>query len=115
VLPHECLHTRVAPSLISTKRQIEKEKIKDALRHWVEEWRRKGLRAMAAAAVEPRPEVKVLVRRFARENQQEKSKETQRWGNQVRERRRERELPTRAKVLSLTRFWEGVGRDGVET
>lgn len=80
VLPQECLHTRVAPSLISTKRRIEKEKIKDALRHWIEEWRRKGSRTVAAEAAERSPEVRVLVRRFTVEGQQEKEKEDQRWG-----------------------------------
>jgi hypothetical protein len=111
VLPRECLHTRVAPSLISTKRRIEKERVKDALRHWIEEWRRNGSRVIAAEAEERRPEVRVLVRRFAKEGQQGKGKEVQRWGSHARE--RENEVPTRAKVLGLRRFWERIGRDGV--
>lgn len=111
VLPRECLHTRVAPSLISTKRRIEKEKIKDTLRQWIEVWRRKGSRTAAAEAAKRSPEVRVLVRRFAREGQQEKRREDQRWGGQA----RENEVPTRVKVLGLKTFWESVGGDGVDT
>jgi hypothetical protein len=95
--------------LISTKRRIEKEKVKDVLRHWVEEWRRRGSRAVAIE--EKKPEVRVLVRRFAKEGQQGKAREPQRWGGQGKD--REREMPTRAKVLVLKRFWEKVGREGV--
>jgi hypothetical protein len=109
-LPRECLHTRIAPALISTKRRIEKEKVKDVLRGWVEEWRRKGSRAVETVE-ERRPEVRVLVRRFAREGQVGKGMEERKWGGQRRE--REREMPTRAKVLGLRRFWEKVGREGV--
>ena len=62
-------------------------------------------------AGEQRPEVRVLVRRFAKEGQQGKGKEVQRWGSQARE--KEREVPTRAKVLGLRKFWERIARDGV--
>jgi hypothetical protein len=96
--------------LISTKRRIEKEKVKDVLRGWVEEWRRKGSRAVERVE-EGRPEVRVLVRRFAREGQVGIKREERRWGGQREE--REREMPTRAKVLDLRRFWEKVGREGV--
>lgn len=110
MLPRECLHARIAPALISTRRRIEKEKIKDVLRGWVEEWRRKGSRAVDAAVDERRPEVRVLVRRFAREGQVGKGREERRWGGPRTE--GEREMPTRAKVLGLRRFWEKVGREG---
>jgi hypothetical protein len=96
--------------LISTKRRIEKEKVKDVLRGWVEEWRRKGSRAVERVE-EGRPVVRVLVRRFAREGQVGMKREEQRWGGQRRE--REREMPTRAKVSDLRRFWEKVGREGI--
>jgi hypothetical protein len=63
---------------------------------------------------EERPEVSVLVRRFARE---EKGKgregQGQRWSRPRQE--EERELPTRVKVLGLRRFWEKVGREGFST
>jgi len=95
--------------LISTKRRIEKEKVKDVLRGWVEEWRQKGSRA-AETLEQERPEVRVLVRRFAREGQVAKGRAERRWGGQRRD--AEREMPTRAKVLGLRRFWEKVGRDG---
>jgi hypothetical protein len=96
--------------LISTKRRIEKEKVKDVLRGWVEEWRRKGSRAVESVE-EGRLEVRVLVRRFAREGQAERGREERRWGGQ--REKGEREMPTRAKVLGLRRFWEKVGREGV--
>jgi hypothetical protein len=75
----------------------------------VEEWRRKGSRAVDVE--EKRPEVRALVRRFGREGQQAQAREPQRWGGQGKD--REREMPTRAKVLGLRRFWEKVGREGV--
>lgn len=81
------------------------------LRHWVEEWRRKAPKQVDVE--EKRPEVRVLVRRFAREGQQGKAREPQRWGGQGKD--REREMPTRAKVLGLRRFWEKVGREGAAT
>jgi len=106
VLPGECLQSRIAPSLISTKRRIEKEKVKDILRHWIEEWGSKGPRTVK---VEERPVVRTLARRFAR-GVDGASKEGlgQRWGPD------KKELPTRAKVLGLRRFWEKIGNEGVK-
>jgi hypothetical protein len=51
------------------------------------------------------------VRRFAREGQVGKGREERRWGGQRSE--GEREMPTRAKVLGLRRFWEKVGKGAV--
>jgi len=105
VLPGECLQPNIAPSLISTKRRIEKEKVKDILRNWIEEWRRKGSRA---AKAEERPDVRILARKFARVNTGDgRELGAMRWT------REKRELPTRAKVLGLRRYWEKIGKEGV--
>jgi hypothetical protein len=110
VLPEEYLHARIAPSLISTKRRIEKERIKDVLRHSVEEWGRKATKAAVEEGErerEGRPDVRILVRRFARESQgAPEVRKGQRWGEG---RTKGVEMPTRAKVLGLRRFWEKVG------
>lgn len=109
MLPGECLQGRIAPSLISTRRRIEKERVKDILRHWIEEWGKKGEKASSDRNVtENRPDVRILARRFARENH---GREAPRWGRGV----EHKEMPTRAKVLGLRRFWEKVGKDGVAT
>jgi hypothetical protein len=106
VLPNECLQGRIAPSLISTRRRIEKERVKDILRHWIEEWGKKGSKATEGSGNESRPDVRILARRFARERD---ARETPRWGKGV----EHKEMPTRAKVLGLRRFWEKVGKEGV--
>ena len=108
VLPQECYRKGkgygLAPSLVETKRRIEKERVKDVLRHWVEEWRRKGCESREG--VETRPDVRRIALRFARDRE---TADVPQWG-----RRREcKEMPTRAKVLGLRRFWEKVGRDGL--
>jgi hypothetical protein len=111
VLPGECWSGGLAPSLVETKRRIERERVKDVLRHWVEEWRRRGWEDRNRVVEgEPgqRTDVRRMARRFARVKE---SRETPRWGREaVRERK---ELPTRAKVLGLRRFWEKVGKEGV--
>jgi hypothetical protein len=118
VLPSECYIKGkggyLAPSLVETKRRVEKERVKDVLRHWVEEWRRKGWESMEEMSGEQKPDVRLIARRFARSGSAnggpDKERES-RWGRFAGENRRE--MPTRAKVLGLRRFWEKVGRDGV--
>jgi len=109
VLPSECVYSAkgrwLAPSLVETKRRVEKEKVKDILRGWIEEWRRKGSEIRDIG--ETRPDVRILVRRFARSGERER--EGQKWGRRM----ESKEMPTRAKVLGLRRFWEKVGREGV--
>lgn len=100
VLPDEYVHGRLAPTLISTKRRIEREKVKDVLRGWVEEWRKRG--GERAVGEESRPNVRILVRRFGRPGAE--SGQGRALGR--------REAPTRARVAGLTRFWEGKGREG---
>ena len=110
VLPSECYAKGkgglLAPSLIETKRRVEKERVKDLLRHWVEEWRRKGWESREDAAGD-KPDVRRIARRFARNGT---NTAESRWGRAAGEGRRE--MPTRAKVLGLRRFWEKVGREG---
>ncbi|KAL3421811.1 F-box domain-containing protein [Phlyctema vagabunda] len=107
VLPRET--TYLAPSLIETKRRIERERVKDVLRHWIEEWRKKG-DEITAGETAVKPDVRRMVRRFARGNG---SANDTRWGSS--RRGETREMPTRAKVLGLRRFWEKVGREGIQS
>jgi F-box-like len=112
VLPGECyinggkggLGRGLAPGLVEVKRKVERERVRDFLRGWVEEWRRKGSEIRKGEA--ERVEVRWMARRFAEDN---KGQEQSRWGRRV----EVREAPTRAKVLGLRRFWEKVGREGV--
>ena len=106
----------LAPALVETKRRVERERVKDTLRHWVEEWRRRGSEVVEARGVEElgggKPDVRRMARRFGRDREMRdirENREGARWGAQRRERR---EAPTRAKVLGLRRFWERVGREG---
>ena len=89
------------------RRKIERERLKDGLRAWI---------ARRADAVEKRlsngqerekPSVRSLVQRFARRTG---GKERDgRWGRGALEKRKRESEPTRAHVLGLKRFWEGVG------
>ena len=109
VLPKECYGyggRGLAPSLVETKRRVERERVKDVLRGWVEEWRRRGSEKRVGGEGEEKMDVRRMARRFARE---EGRGEGQRWGKRV----VVKEAPARAKVLGLRRFWEKVGREGV--
>lgn len=121
VLPRECvvkgrgIGEGMAPGLVGLKRKVERERVKDELRGWVEEWRRKGWeerrRMDEMNGSEGKPDVRRLVRRFARDRNTNNSNDgRQRWGGNA---ERRREDPTRAKVLGLKRFWEKVGRGDV--
>jgi hypothetical protein len=118
VLPSECYAKgkgALAPSLVEVKRRIERERVKDVLRGWVEEWRRRGCESMETVGMDQKPDVRRIARRFARNgnvnvNAMERERQS-RWGRAAGQERRE--LPTRAKVLGLRRFWEKVGREGV--
>jgi hypothetical protein len=102
-------YTGLAPSLVETKRRIERERVKDVLRGWVEEWRRRGSDSREGEPENQRPDVRRIARKFARDSKVGEREKESRWGRPA---KRERELPTRAKVLGLRRFWEKVGRDG---
>lgn len=122
VLPAECFrgnarpdrdykggYTGLAPSLVETKRRIERERVKDVLRGWIEEWRRRGSHHREGEEGGPRPDVRRMARRFARDGKASDGAKESRWGRAA---KTEREAPTRAKVLSLRRFWEKVGKEG---
>jgi hypothetical protein len=135
ILPEECLTRSVSPALVATRRKVIRESLKDGLRAWVE-----GRAVLAQKqkadevdAVE-KISVKGLVRRYTARRvvadgqderldavALEKKKAQMRWGREADlARKREREKrrgvngacsqPTRAKVLGLKRFWEGVIR-----
>ncbi|KAK2627077.1 hypothetical protein QTJ16_003043 [Diplocarpon rosae] len=108
VLPRECVVRGMAPGLVETKRRVERERVKDVLRGWVGEWRRRGAETCEGEreAEGQRIDVRRMARRFTRDGRE--GRET-RWGER---RRREREDPARAHVLALRRFWERVGREG---
>ncbi|KAL2059775.1 hypothetical protein VTL71DRAFT_10159 [Oculimacula yallundae] len=119
VLPRECWcwsangggGRGIAPGLVDVKRRVERERVKDRLRGWVEEWRRRGCEREVEWVEGERVEVWRLVRRFAREGTEGRDDGEKRWGAQRRT-GNGREAPTRAKVLGLRRFWERVGREG---
>ena len=99
----------LAPSLVETKRKIERERVKDVLRGWVEDWRRRGSDSREGETENQRPDVRRMARKFARDGRVGDREKESRWGKSA---RREREMPTRAKVLGLKRFWEKIGREG---
>ena len=115
VLPAECYlyHSQgsssrlVAPALVETKRKIERERIKDVLRNWVGKLRDRTACATLEAQ-EPAVDVQGLAKRFGAWAELRQSNKPIRWGE--RSITRSRDLPTRAKVLGLRRFWERVGR-----
>lgn len=135
ILPEECATRSISPGLVATRRKVIRECLKDGLRAWVEgravlAQKRKADEVDAAE----KTTVKGLVRRYsahrvaadAQVNRLdtvalEKKKAQARWGREADlARKREREerrrasgacsQPTRAKVLGLKRFWEGVIR-----
>lgn len=97
------------------KRQVEREKLKDGLRRWLE------AKAAQVERQEEREEqrrvwtVRSLVRRFTVRKALEEDivgkagGSDRRWGKSRTERVKVYE-PDRAKVLGLRRFWEGVAR-----
>ena len=115
VLPGECWKGGkayiggLAPSLVETKRRVERERVKDLLRHWVEEWKRRGPpEKVDEVEGAPKTDVRRMAKRFARGRE---SREAPKWGREAG--REKREMPTRAKVLGLRRFWEKLGQGGV--
>lgn len=131
ILPEEYVKKIVCPALLETRRRVIKESLKDGLRAWVTSC---GLKAQHQKALEldehEKVTVKALVRRItarklAMELEEQASagsvhkKKTQaKWGRalevqRLKEESRNEELrgckhPTRARVLNLKKFWEGV-------
>ncbi len=138
ILPEECARRNVSPAIVVTRRKVIRESLKDGLRAWVEgrgiqAQKRKADELDAAERIT----VKSLVRRFAARKvaqdttQQarahhldpvamEKRKAQARWGREVELARMNEERravthgtsaqPTRAHVLGMKKFWEGVIR-----
>jgi len=139
ILPEECARRNgVSPVIVATRRKVIKESLKDGLRAWVEGRgiQAQKRKADELETVE-KNSVKNLVRRFtARKLAQdvattyrtqtldpvmaEKRTAQARWGREVELARRSEERrsatqgtssqPTRAHVVGLKRFWEGVIR-----
>lgn len=134
IIPAECAKRTVSPLLIETRRKVIRESLKDGLRAWVEN---RGLKAQQQRIAElnetERANVKLVVRRLTArelaeelENQVdsislEKRRAQARWGRalemQMLQDERKRKMrgtdclhPTRAHVLSLRRWWEGMIR-----
>ena len=138
IIPQECANRRMSPSIFAKRRQIMRETLKDGLRAWVDG---RGLQAQKRKADElefaERRTVKSLAQRFNGKKlvvelessthriDLEKRKAHARWGREAEIARRKEERrassntgcshPTRAHVLSLKRFWEGVIRSGGAT
>lgn len=92
----------MAPGIVEVKRRVERERVKDGLRAWLE---RKARRVGAEAEKtreccggEGRISVRRLVQRFTNGRWGEKRKERQKCG------------PPRAHVYGLRKFWEGLAR-----
>jgi hypothetical protein len=132
IMPEECARRTISPTIFATRRKVIRENLKDGLRAWVEG---RGIQAQKRKADEleaaERSTVKALARRFTAkmlEEQEgcadfvelEKKRAQARWGREVEMARRREERrtgtnggcaqPTRAHVLGLKRFWEGVIR-----
>ena len=135
ILPEECATRSISPGLVAARRRVIRESLKDGLRAWVEG---RAVQAQKRKADEvdatEKTTVKGLVRRYtarrvAAAGQDdrldattlEKKGAQARWGREADlARKREREerrratgacsQPTRANVLGLKRFWEGVIR-----
>lgn len=132
IIPEECARRSISPAIIETRRRVIKENLKDGLRAWVEN---RGLKAQQKRAIEldetERRTVKMLVRRLTARKLAEQlespadaislemKKAQARWGRarEAQKLKDESRLsglaggfahPTRAHVLGLKRFWEGV-------
>jgi hypothetical protein len=117
ILPEECRPGAVSPVLVEARRRVTRERLKDGLRRWVQG---RGVEAQRERSEEEEGQgvsVRAVVRRLqARRGSMddvaaEKKKAQRAWGAEAeRERERARNQPTRAHVLGLKRFWEGVIR-----
>ena len=113
----------VSPALVGPKRGLEKERIKDRLRAWLSGRRKEELEKREREQVER--SVEGLVRRFAgrtkgvekvNEQRFKGSKKESRWGREaVAGEKRKHGEPTRAHVLGLRRFWEGISMASCQT
>lgn len=134
IIPEECARRTISPVLVETRRRVIKESLKDGLRAWVEN---RGLKAQRQRIAEldetEKTTVKALVRRLTARRlaveledkvdsaSLEKRRAQARWGRALEAQRMKDERksqspgadclhPTRAHVLGMKRFWEGVIR-----
>jgi hypothetical protein len=138
ILPEECARHNVSPAIIATRRKVIRESLKDGLRAWVEgrglQAQKRKADEMDASE---RITVKSLVRRFAARKLAldmaeqshlhhldpvtiDKRRAQARWGREVELAKLDAQRrtaahgtcdhPTRAHVLGLKNFWEGVIR-----
>jgi len=107
--------------LLVLTRRIQREKLKDGLRAWLD--KRAERMELERRREESRMEVSVrgLVRKYTAvrkatledEGRQREVASRSMWGRRVSESEKVRHHgPTRAAVFGLRRFWEGVGRAG---
>jgi len=114
ILPEECWGPSgprcISPGLVGVKRGLERERVKDGLRGWLKGRKREEMeRRMREGELGEVKSVKGMARRFA------VGRETgeNRWGSGAGEKRKRGDRnpnPTRAHVLGLRKFWEGVGK-----
>jgi len=133
IMPEECARRSVSPVIVATRRKVIRESLKDGLRAWVES---RGLQAQKRKADEieaaEKITVKTVLRRFAAKKlalelaenidavSLEKRRAQMKWGREVEIAKNDEDRraaahgacahPTRAHVLGLKRFWEGVIR-----
>lgn len=98
ILPREYVHGLIAPILVSTRKKIEIERVKDILRSLVDKWSK----AAQGKKGSHESEISVchLIRRFGKIGHSDSTR-----GRKV-------ECPPRAKVYGLRKFWESVGKVG---
>ena len=122
ILPEECCKCdkitgevvwggRVAPGLVGVKRKIEKEKVKDGLRAWLERKAAKMKAEEGKSESAPETEmlsVRKLIQKFTTSRKSSSDGTLSRWG--VRWDSRASNEPTRAHVYGLRRFWEGLAK-----
>lgn len=104
---------RIAPALLGTVRELERERIKDRLRGWVGDKRPSLADAERVGWIEKayleeeRPRVRDMATRFTRRYNGRNQMQNLRWGKG----RVLKDDPPRAHVLSLRTYFERLTRD----
>ena len=104
----------IAPSIVNAKRKVERERIKDGLRAWLD---RKANTVAARSEKTTNEDTSMSVRGLVRRFTARRKADTQDNGSNAKSgdkkwnpaySKKQREAPTRAHVYSLRRFWEGL-------
>ena len=124
ILPRECCSVdrdsgewvvggrgSIAPSIVNKQRMVERERIKDGLRAWLD--KKAGAVTDKVRDEEGGRSVRGLVRRFtarwkADAPVEKGAKARQSWASGTE--KRSKDPPTRAHVYGLRRFWEGLAK-----